>query len=141
MQPTVDAYVARVGADQARAGLRLLEHARAVTTALTFPVKDAYARERPFRVHADTPLLEGVTHVRGGSFPSGHASTAFAHELVLAKLMPDAAAAARAVAEQVSFSRVHAAAHYLSDIVAGAYIGAAGATYAAARPDAAVPEV
>lgn len=139
-QPTIDSYVAKVGADQARAGLTLLERANQITSLLTFPVKDRYMRTRPFATHADTPLLAGVTHTRGGSFPSGHASLAFAHHVVLGTLLPEQAADTRAIADQLAYARTYAAAHYPSDIVAGAFIGAVAATYAAARPDAKIPE-
>ncbi|MCW2921432.1 MAG: phosphatase family protein [Thermoleophilia bacterium] len=139
-QPTIDAYVAKVGADQARAGLGLLERTKELTGLLTFPVKDRYLRERPFQANADIPLLDGVTHVRGGSFPSGHASLAYAHSLVLGTLLPEHAGDSRATADQLAYARTYAAAHYPSDIVSGAYIGAVAATYAAARPDAVIPD-
>jgi hypothetical protein len=139
-QSTIDAYVANVGAEQAKAGLTLLERAKALTGVLTFPVKDRYVRERPFQAFTDVPLLDGITHVRGGSFPSGHASLASAQQLVLGALVPDRAAAGRELAEQVCFARPYAGAHFPSDVVAGAYIGAVAATFAAARPDAVIPE-
>jgi hypothetical protein len=138
-QPTIDAYVAKVGADQAKAGITLLERAKELTSYLTFPVKDHHMRERPFQAHADLPLLDGVTHVRGGSFPSGHASLAYAQSLVLGSLLPERASDARAMADQLAYARPYAAAHFVSDIAAGAYIGAVSATFAAARPDAAIP--
>lgn len=139
-QPTIDTYVAKVGADQARAGLDLLERAKQITSLLTFPVKDRYMRQRPFAAHVDTPLLAGVTHTRGGSFPSGHASLAIAHRVVLSSLLPEQADDVRAMSDQLAFARTYASAHYPSDIAAGAYIGAVAATYAAARPDAVIPE-
>ena len=137
-QPAIDSYVAKVGADQARAGLTLLDRAKQITSLLTFPVKDRYMRQRPFAAHADTPLLAGVTHTRGGSFPSGHASLAYAHHFVLSSLLPEATGT-RANADQLAYARTYAAAHYPADIVSGAYIGAVAATYAAARPDAVIP--
>jgi hypothetical protein len=139
-QPTIDAYVAKVGTEQARTGVELLERAKALTGVLTFPVKDRYVRERPFQAFPDTPLLDGITHVRGGSFPSGHASLAVAQELVLASLLPERATEGHAIADEVCFSRPYAAAHFPSDVVAGAYIGAVAATFAAARPDAVIPQ-
>jgi membrane-associated phospholipid phosphatase len=139
-QPTIDAYTAKVGVDQARAGIGLLERAKALTGVLTFPVKDRYERERPFQAFADAPLLDGVTHVRGGSFPSGHASLAVAQQLVLGSLLPERAAEATTISDEVCFARPYAAAHFPSDVVAGAYIGAVAATFAAARPDAKIPE-
>lgn len=139
-QSTIDSYVAKVGAEQARAGLALLKRATSITSLLTFSLKDHHMRERPFRVHADTPLLDGVTHTRGGSFPSGHSSLAYAHHLALSSLLPDQATDTRAMADQLAYARTYAAVHYPSDIVAGAYVGAVAATFAAARPDASIPE-
>ncbi len=139
-QPTIDTYVASVGADQAKAGLSLLDRAKQITSLLTFPVKDHHMRERPFQVHGDTPLLAGITHVRGGSFPSGHASLAYAHHVVFSTLLPNQASATKAMADQLSFARTYAAAHFPSDIVTGAYIGSIAATFAAARPDVVIPE-
>lgn len=132
-------YVERVGAEQAKAGLALLQKANELTSVLTFPIKDLHMRPRPFLVHADTPLLDGVTHVRGGSYPSGHASLAFSQAAMFDALTPSAAAEHARLAEQLSFSRTYAAAHYPSDVVTGAYVGAAAAAYVLARPDAEIP--
>jgi hypothetical protein len=138
-QPATSAYIAKVGADQAKAGVALLQKAEDLTGVLTFPIKDRHMRERPFQEHADTPLLDGVTHVRGGSFPSGHASLAFAQEAMLTLLLPERAAELQHLAEVISFSRPYAAAHYPSDVVTGAYVGAAAAAFVQARPDAEIP--
>lgn len=138
-RPATEAYVARVGAEQAKAGLALLAKAKDLTGVLTFPIKDRHMRPRPFQEHADTPLLAGTVHVRGGSYPSGHASLAFAQEAVLASLLPSRAPEFRRLAEQLSFSRSYAAAHYPSDIVTGAYVGASAAAFVQARPDAEIP--
>jgi acid phosphatase (class A) len=138
-QPATNQYIERVGADQAKAGVALLQKAEELTGVLTFPIKDRHMRERPFQEHADTPLLSGLTHVHGGSFPSGHASLAFAQEAVLTALLPDRRAQLQRLAEQLSFSRSYAAAHYPTDIVTGAYVGAAAAAFVQARPDAEIP--
>lgn len=58
------------------------------------------------------------------SFPSGHTLAAFCTALVLAD-GPSEAAAALLLAAAVAASRVHLGAHHLSDVVAGAAIGAA----------------
>ncbi len=137
---TIDSYVAKVGTGQARAGLALLKRANDVTGLLTFPIKEHYMRDRPFKAHADTPLVAGITHIRNGSFPSGHSSLAFAHSVVLGSLLPEQATDTRAIAGQLAYARTYAAAHYPSDIVAGAFVGAVAATFAAARPDAELPE-
>ncbi len=58
------------------------------------------------------------------SIPSGHSATAFSLGVGVALFFPRFALPAFAAAAIVAFSRVAITAHYLSDIVAGAYIGA-----------------
>ncbi len=88
-------------------------------------------RPRPFEADpVGAPIVDGVTHVRGASFPSGHASLAFAAAAVLGALEPARAAALEQEAAQVSFGRVYAAAHFPTDVQAGVYIGAATAEWA-----------
>jgi len=76
--------------------------------------------------------------VNGGSYPSGHASNAFASAGILAAL-PNGDPLASEMAAQVAFGRVYAAAHFPSDIAAGAFIGTAAATFTLARPDHVLP--
>ena len=58
------------------------------------------------------------------SFPSGHSATAFSLAVGITTLFPRYAYIALSVAALVAFSRMAVDAHYLSDIVAGSYIGA-----------------
>lgn len=58
------------------------------------------------------------------SIPSGHSATAFSLGVGAALFFPRFALPTFAAAAIVAFSRVAIGAHYLSDIVAGAYIGA-----------------
>ncbi|MBC7461481.1 MAG: phosphatase PAP2 family protein [Thermoleophilia bacterium] len=58
------------------------------------------------------------------SYPSSHATAAFAAAAVLSALAPQRAAEFAATAEQVAFSRLYAGVHYRSDVVAGAWLGA-----------------
>lgn len=57
------------------------------------------------------------------SFPSGHATTAFAAALLLALWYPRAAGAWVAVAVLVGLSRVVLGSHFPSDVLAGALLG------------------
>lgn len=135
------AYVAAAGgASQAAAGLALLTTAGDLSTDITFAVKDAHLRERPFALDpVRAPLLDGISHTRGGSFPSGHASTAYVKAAVLDALLPERAATHARLADQIAFARTYAAAHFPTDIATGAYIGSAAAAYVRARPDTTLP--
>lgn len=66
------------------------------------------------------------------SFPSGHATTAFAFAAVLALGLPRLRTGLFALAALVAMSRVVVGAHYPSDVLAGAALGV-GFTHALAR--------
>ncbi len=57
------------------------------------------------------------------SFPSGHATTIFALATAMHLLIPRAGLPLYAFALLVGASRVFLGAHYLSDVIAGAYLG------------------
>jgi membrane-associated phospholipid phosphatase len=59
------------------------------------------------------------------SFPSGHATTAFAAAVACALLVPRARWPAIALASLVAASRVYLGVHYVFDVLAGALLGAA----------------
>jgi undecaprenyl-diphosphatase len=82
-------------------------------------------RERP-----DTSAL--IDLPASPSFPSGHATTAFAAAVALALLVPRWRWWALAFAAVVAYSRVYLGVHYWSDIVAGALLGAAVAWWVVA---------
>jgi undecaprenyl-diphosphatase len=67
------------------------------------------------------PLSTGYLHV---SFPSGHATTAAAATVVVALISRRAALAVGVLAAAIAVSRVAVGAHYPSDVIAGAFIGA-----------------
>jgi undecaprenyl-diphosphatase len=60
-----------------------------------------------------------------GSFPSGHAAGAFAFAAFVAWRSPRWAAPALAWATLVAYSRCVLGVHYPSDVIAGAFVGAA----------------
>ncbi len=63
------------------------------------------------------------------SFPSGHATTAFAAAAFLALWRPRWAPPALALAVLVAVSRVYLGAHFPSDVVAGAILGTGSALF------------
>jgi membrane-associated phospholipid phosphatase len=89
-----------------------------------YVVKRAFGRERPFESNGETVFVPGSSH---DSFPSGHATQAFAVASVVAArskgwIIPSLAYAAATV---VAFDRVNSHVHFASDVVAGAFLGTA----------------
>lgn len=83
---------------------------------------------RPMRVFegiADLHFVEGVTLHQIHSFPSGHATAAFAIGLSLAFLLPKTwmKLAALGLSLCVAFSRVYLSQHFFEDILAGSVVG------------------
>jgi undecaprenyl-diphosphatase len=81
----------------------------------------AVGRHRP-----DVPHLVALPH--SGSFPSGHATTAFACATVLAVLEPRLRVPAFLLAAAIAYSRLYLGVHYPLDVLAGALLGVAIAT-------------
>jgi undecaprenyl-diphosphatase len=105
--------------------------AMGLASLVTSALKDAVDRLRP-------PLEDAGIQAIGAlpatpSFPSGHASTAFAAAVALAVLAPRLRAPALALAAVVAVSRVYLGVHFWLDVLAGAALGAlAGVLVAAA---------
>jgi len=99
--------------------------AELVSAAVVQILKHVVARPRP----ADMIVVSDF-----GSFPSGHAANAATIAVALFVLFPGAAAAIAGGAWVVlmAFSRTCLGAHWLSDTIAGALLGAATALLAAA---------
>jgi undecaprenyl-diphosphatase len=62
-----------------------------------------------------------------GSFPSGHAATAFGFAAGAGAELPSLRAPLTALAAAVAYSRVHTGVHYPADVIAGAAVGTATA--------------
>jgi len=87
--------------------------------------------ERPIRYFQDIAqlhLVDGVHVLSGHSFPSGHATSAFAMFLCLAMLTRNRwiQFSCFIAACLVAFSRVYLSQHFLIDVYTGALIGIAG---------------
>jgi len=80
-------------------------------------------RDRPPLANPDPEPL--VRLPATGSFPSGHATVAFACATVLALAVPRLALPLFALAALVAWSRVYVGVHYPLDVLAGALLGVA----------------
>jgi membrane-associated phospholipid phosphatase len=81
----------------------------------------------PFRFQPFCNGLSGLFHQKDLSFPSGHSCTAFALAMAMALVKPKWAWIFLLLACMVGVERVLESAHYVSDVVAGAGVGAGGA--------------
>ena len=89
-------------------------------------IKDLVGRPRPFVTSPEPePLILGVV---GDSFPSGHATTAFAGAATLSRFLPGRWPVLFALAVAVAFSRVYVGVHFPADVLAGAALGLVTAT-------------
>jgi membrane-associated phospholipid phosphatase len=99
----------------------LLAGTLAATAGTTQLAKWHYHRQRPFEV--DPNIKPPVPLPHDPSYPSGHASSAFAAARVVAVLEPSLAKEAYELATKVAVSRVYAGVHFPSDVVMGALLG------------------
>jgi acid phosphatase (class A) len=92
--------------------------------AVSKPAKEFFHRDRPWIVE---PSLVTCTEHKSGpaptSYPSGHATVAYAMGVVLASLIPDKAQAILARSSQFAENRLVCGVHFRSDIAAGEAFG------------------
>ncbi len=92
-------------------------------------LKVIFGRYRPSRFFDDGDygfaFFELASNAR--SFPSGHSTTVFAAAMALALLMPRLRIVWFTLAATLAFTRVVTGAHYLSDVIAGAWMGTVSA--------------
>jgi len=123
---TLAAYAEVLGdADPARhpRTMALLELARNDAWAAAGPIKQRYARPRPFV--ADPRVRPAVALETTASFPSGHATRGVLFALLLAELRPDLREALLARGRLIGFDRVIGGVHFPSDVAAGQRLGRA----------------
>lgn len=85
------------------------------------PVRILVARARPYEILPSVHQL--VDHAMGRSFPSGHATLAFAIATAVFFVHRKAGIVFLCIAGVISVSRVIAGVHWPSDILAGAILG------------------
>jgi undecaprenyl-diphosphatase len=86
---------------------------------------DLWARPRPYMAHPDVHLFIARSH--DTSFPSDHATAAFAIAVALFLRHRKAGWAALILATVMSVARVAVGTHYPGDVIAGALVGTAAA--------------
>jgi undecaprenyl-diphosphatase len=89
--------------------------------------KQLLPRSRPDRLAAAVPLVRQVRMPASGSFPSGHAASAFAFASAVGGRLPWLSFPLYVLAVAVAYSRVHTGVHYPTDTVIGAVVGSASA--------------
>jgi membrane-associated phospholipid phosphatase len=111
------AGVGLFGSPKARQSAKLALFADGASALVTYGLKNAVNRPRP----------EGQTDRSNSSFPSGHATGAFALATVFSHQYPKLAIPCYTAATGIALSRVYLGRHYPSDVLAGALIGFATA--------------
>jgi undecaprenyl-diphosphatase len=101
-------------------------------------VSSAVDRARPFVTHHDVHLL--IHHAKDAGFPSDHATGSFAIAVALLVRHRAAGTVALVLAALIAVSRVAVGAHYPTDVLAGAALGAAAALVLLAPPLRAVTD-
>lgn len=86
-------------------------------------LRELIGRPRPSTRYASPPTL--VHAPTDASFPSGHATIAFACGAVLAYFKPRLAAPLFLLASAIGFSRIYVGVHYPLDVLGGAALGLA----------------
>ena len=92
--------------------------------AATGPAKDFFHRARPYLVDPSLNSCAGKSaKSASGSYPSGHATVAYAMGIVLASLVPSHAQDILKRASEFAENRLVCGVHYRSDITAGETFG------------------
>lgn len=94
--------------------------------------KAVFQRPRPFVAHSAIHPLGTIGEF---SYPSGHATFAFCHAVILGQIFPDHAAEFLEIAKRLAQSRVVLGVHYTTDIVEGERDGREIARELLTKPD------
>ena len=125
VQGAIGLGVIAAGLVKRRADLRRMGYAAfaafAASGIISQIVKVFGDRPRPVLVMFDVRLPDGPLFVH--SFPSGHATTAFAAAFVFAVFLPRWRWVFYTLAALVAFSRVYLGVHFPFDIIGGALLG------------------
>jgi membrane-associated phospholipid phosphatase len=92
-----------------------------VAQLLSFGLRDWIDRRRPPLVYPEPKPLVHVPH--SGSFPSGHATSAFACATVIAWQAPRLAFPSFLLAGAIAWSRVYVGVHWPLDVLGGGGLG------------------
>ena len=109
-----------------------LQQAQSLADKLSATAKKRFARPSPYEVDpALRPDKSGGSGKAKVSYPSSHATFAYAQADLLARVDPAHASTYVVAAGQVAYSRLYMAGHYRSDVLAGALLGRLIADYEA----------
>jgi undecaprenyl-diphosphatase len=129
----IAAVIALTGGERGRQAALEGVLALGVTSAtINLGIKPLAHRRRPDRAGTSLAAARQVRMPESGSFPSGHAASAFAFAYAAGRHLPELAVPIRLLAAGVAYSRVHVGVHYPGDVVIGSVLGAGTAAMTAA---------
>ena len=88
-----------------------------LSSAVTFLIKLIVNRTRPYYGNLN------VVNMSSSSFPSGHTSAIFAVAVILSHYYPKKKYIFYSLGFLIGFFRIYSGAHYLSDVIFGAFLG------------------